>query len=76
MFQTFEPDSEVRAFALRYGAFDVRSGWLPDEIHFDPGSFDLVATLDVLEHLGHERRNRFAKRRVRCGWLRGGRCRF
>jgi SAM-dependent methyltransferase len=47
----FEPDSEARALARRRGPFDVRAGWLPDEIPFDPGSFDLIAALDVLEHL-------------------------
>jgi SAM-dependent methyltransferase len=36
------------------GAFDVREGQLPDEIPFEPGGFDLVAALDVLEHVDQD----------------------
>ena len=47
----FEPDAEARERARRFGAFDVRAGRLPDDIPFERGSFDMVAALDVLEHL-------------------------
>ncbi len=46
-----EPDAQARDFASRKGPFDVRGGRLPDEIPFEPESFDLVAALDVLEHV-------------------------
>ncbi|MEE9479837.1 MAG: class I SAM-dependent methyltransferase [Kiloniellales bacterium] len=46
-----EPDAEARDFAGRKGPFDIRSGRLPDDIPFEAESFDLVAALDVLEHV-------------------------
>jgi SAM-dependent methyltransferase len=46
----FEPDDEARHLARRPGPFDIRAGALPDEIPFDPESFDLVVALYVLEH--------------------------
>jgi len=47
----FEPNAEARALARRFGAFDVRAGRLPDDIPFERSGFDMVAALDVLEHL-------------------------
>lgn len=47
----FEPDEEARGLAGRKGAYDIRPGALPEEIPFDPESFDLVVALDVLEHV-------------------------
>lgn len=51
----FEPDAAARELAARKGRFDLREGALPDRIPFDPGSFDLVAALDVLEHVEDDR---------------------
>lgn len=51
----FEPDAEARELARRFGAFDVRAGRLPDDIPFERGGFDMVAALDVLEHLDDDR---------------------
>jgi SAM-dependent methyltransferase len=47
----FEPDEGARLHARAKGAYDVRSGSLPDSVPFEAGSFDLVAALDILEHL-------------------------
>ena len=41
--------------AGRHGAFEIRPGRLPDDIPFAPGSFDIVAALDVLEHVDDDR---------------------
>lgn len=51
---SFEPDEEARALAKRQGAFDIRAGRLPDDVPFDPESFDLVVALDVLEHVADD----------------------
>ena len=50
----FEPTAQARRMARGKGAFDVREGRLPDEIPFEPGGFDLVAALDVLEHVDED----------------------
>ena len=46
-----EPNAEARALAAKKGDFDIRDGRLPDGLPFAPGSFDLIAALDVVEHL-------------------------
>ncbi len=51
----FEPHRQAREYARRRGPFDLRDGRLPYDIPFEPGSFDLVAALDVLEHLDDDR---------------------
>ncbi len=47
----FEPDAEARRTARGKGSFDIREGHLPGGIPFEPGRFDLVVALDVLEHV-------------------------
>lgn len=47
----FEPDAEARGLAQGKGTFEIREGWLPDRVPFEAGGFDLVAALDVLEHV-------------------------
>jgi SAM-dependent methyltransferase len=49
--RAFEPDEGARSHARSKGAFDVRDGRLPDAVPFEPDDFDLVAALDILEHL-------------------------
>ncbi len=51
----FEPDAGARELAGRKDGFDLREGALPDRIPFEAGSFDLVAALDVLEHVDDDR---------------------
>jgi SAM-dependent methyltransferase len=48
----FEPFDEAAGSARdRYPVADVRSGSLPDNVPFAEGTYDLVAALDVLEHV-------------------------
>ena len=47
----FELDGEARESARRKMPVDVKSGVLPDGIPFAPGSFDIVAAFDVIEHV-------------------------
>lgn len=51
----FEPDAEARALVNGHISCDLRDGRLPDGIPFEPGGFDLVAALDVVEHLDDDR---------------------
>jgi SAM-dependent methyltransferase len=51
----FEPFDEAAGSARgRYPSADVRYGRLPEEVPFEDGSFDLVAALDVLEHVDND----------------------
>ena len=48
----FEPAIDAIAFAQdRHPSVDIRQGALPADLQYDAGSFDLVAALDVLEHV-------------------------
>jgi SAM-dependent methyltransferase len=48
----FEPAIDAIAFAQdRHPNVDIRQGALPADLPYDAGSFDLVAALDVLEHV-------------------------
>ena len=48
-----EYDAAARMLANARGVIEARPGALPDEIPF-AGPFDLIALLDVLEHLEHD----------------------
>lgn len=47
----FEPHEEAREFAAEKALAGVLGGSLPSDVPFEPGSFDLVAAFDVLEHV-------------------------
>jgi SAM-dependent methyltransferase len=52
----FDPHIDALAFAhSRHPDVDIRQGALPAELPYDQGSFDLVAALDVLEHVEDDR---------------------
>lgn len=46
-----EPDPEARRLASLKSGIEVREGSLPRTVPFEDASFDLIAMLDVLEHL-------------------------
>jgi SAM-dependent methyltransferase len=48
--EAIEPNSEGRAFIKQLG-FPVQDGLLPDAVPLSPESVDMVAMLDVLEHV-------------------------
>lgn len=50
----FEPHPYCLECARGNGIGDIRPGRLPDMIPFERASFDLVATLDVLEHVADD----------------------
>ena len=47
----FEPDAEARRIVGRESGIQILDGRLPDNVPFDAEVFDLVAALDVLEHV-------------------------
>ena len=48
----FEPFEDAASNArARYPGTEVRRGQLPNDVPFEEGTFDLVAALDVLEHV-------------------------
>jgi SAM-dependent methyltransferase len=51
----FEPDDCVRQIASARSGIVIRPGALPGNIGYEPGSFDLIATLDVIEHIEADR---------------------
>ena len=54
----FEPFDEAAGSARgRHPAADVRYGRLPEDVPFAEGTFDLVAALDVLEHVDEDERS-------------------
>jgi SAM-dependent methyltransferase len=67
----FEPDVEARAFACSKTGCEVRAGRLSDEVPFDEGGFDVVAALDVIEHVDEDAASlRSLARRLRPdGWM-------
>lgn len=47
----FELDDEARSIARAKMPIDVKNGMLPDGIPFAPGTYDVVAAFDVIEHV-------------------------
>jgi SAM-dependent methyltransferase len=60
-----EKDDRTRERAAMRGIGTIRRGWLPDAIPFAGNSFDLIAALDVLEHVEDDAGSLRALR----GWL-------
>lgn len=50
-----EYDGEARALADAQGVGRIEAGMLPDRIGFDGAHYDLIALLDVLEHVEEDR---------------------
>lgn len=47
----FEPDAAARSAAMERSGIAVKPAHLPDGLPFSPNSFDLIAALDVIEHI-------------------------
>ncbi|MDH3473016.1 MAG: class I SAM-dependent methyltransferase [Rhodospirillales bacterium] len=67
----FEPEPEARRRAVSKTGIEVRDGHLPERVPFGDGSFDLVAALDVLEHVKDDLGSlRALRRKLRPGgWI-------
>lgn len=52
--EAFEYDGNARAISIARSVAPVKEGRLPDGIDHIEGSFDLIALLDVLEHLEYD----------------------
>lgn len=50
----FEIEQQARAYASTFIQRPVAYGFLPDKVGFEGESFDLIAMLDVLEHIGDD----------------------
>jgi len=46
-----EPDDQARAFASQRTGLEIKGGLLPDGVALEDGAYDLIAMLDVLEHI-------------------------
>ncbi len=46
-----EPDDPARDFAIRRTGIPIKGGLLPDGVDLADGRYDLIAMLDVLEHI-------------------------
>ncbi|MES2114211.1 MAG: class I SAM-dependent methyltransferase [Pseudomonadota bacterium] len=46
-----DPAARLISIAKTGGRFDVRQGRCPDDVPFQPASFDLICMFDVLEHI-------------------------
>jgi SAM-dependent methyltransferase len=64
----FELEDQARAYASTLVKRPVAYGFLPDKVGFEHESFDLVAMLDVLEHIGDD----LGSLRVLCARLTEG----
>jgi SAM-dependent methyltransferase len=49
--RAFEPDQSARARAAAKSGIDIQPGFLPHDLPADFDGFDLIAALDVLEHV-------------------------
>lgn len=49
--EAIEPDDSARALASARGGVEVQGGLLPDGVTLDDAAYDLIAMLDVLEHI-------------------------
>lgn len=49
-----EPNEKALELADQKGNFDIRKGSLPNDIPFDIQTFDLIAALDILEHISED----------------------
>lgn len=67
----FEPDAGARRLASAKAGIEVRNGSLPEGVPFEDESFDLVAALDVVEHLEDDLESLRALRRTLRpgGWM-------
>ncbi|MCG8358503.1 MAG: class I SAM-dependent methyltransferase [Kiloniellales bacterium] len=67
----FEPDETARRLAAAKGEHEILGGSLPDGIPYPARSFDLVAALDILEHVEDDRGSlhRLYERLRPGGWL-------
>lgn len=65
----FEPHIDALAFArAKHPEIEIREAALPHPLPYEPGSFDLVAALDVLEHVDSD----VAAARALAGLVRPG----
>jgi len=53
--EALEYDGEARAFASERGVARIEAGMLPGTIGFGDQRYDLIALLDVLEHVEEDR---------------------
>jgi SAM-dependent methyltransferase len=51
----FELDEDARQIASARSGIEIRSGALPGDIDYQPGSFDLIVAFDVIEHIEADR---------------------
>ena len=51
----FELDENARQIASARSGMEIRSGALPGDIGYEPGSFDLIVAFDVIEHIEADR---------------------
>ncbi|MEN6374690.1 MAG: class I SAM-dependent methyltransferase [Smithella sp.] len=58
-----ELDNNARERAIHRGLAQVEEGWLPDNLPFEGVKFDLIAALDIIEHVDDEQRSIYALRR-------------
>jgi SAM-dependent methyltransferase len=49
--EAFELDDEARQIASARSGIKLRRGALPNDISYEPGSFDLIVAFDVIEHI-------------------------
>ena len=70
--QAFDPHIDALAFAReRHPGVEIRQGALPNELPYEKGAFDLVAALDVLEHVEDDQQSAEALVQLTSpgGWL-------